>query len=300
MKNQHHHSGFTLVELLVTISIISLLLVGYYAPQVQSEFEESQRTIARTVAEEIYQIGAAAQAHAIDTGGDWPDNFDNCRGAIDELTLNNYLAGIDEESAFNSADISFGLFYTACPETITGTGIRNHFVIFYLVPREKIKYAGIIQNALPATSQLADTGGDVILQTDIPLPAAIPALQALLPLDGARAMTGELDMGGNDIAGVSDVFLQTGQTLGSAPVFSGIVRPGTAINKPTCPPGYAGSIVVVPVDVAHSSGQPISKMRVFARESASFWTAHSEVVSITGTDSDHNKVSMAVSVRCQI
>ena len=311
--------GFTVLELLVTVTLISLLVSIWYVPRIQSELDEHHRTVARITAEEIFNIGTAAQHFAMDGGGIWPGVADDCTNAVHLLTGSGYLAGIDVYSAFYTGEgegglpfavgpgetAEYGRYYTQCPEVPAGSGRRRHLVIRYALAGARSQYVGMIQSNLPAAVRLS---GDAALavEANVPLPAAVPVVNSMMPLSGERAMTGDLLLGGNQIAGVQDVFLDSGQTLGSAMLFTGIVKPGARVLKPSCPGGYSPSIHVTPVDVSHSSGLPVSKFRVWAvndnrpTSAAPSWLIRSSVWTSAGEERDHSSVSMSVAVRCQL
>ena len=308
--------GFTLIELLVVVLVLSLLLTGVYVPQLKSEIAEHHRRTATVVADEIYQIGSAAQARTLDFFGQWPDADNDCRSAIVSLQKEGYLVSTDEDSPFGEraldeeASLPFGIgtgvesflgrYYTECAEMPPGSGERRNFTINYAFPESRGELAGFVRNQLPGTESLS---GDIVaITTSLPLPAAIPALESLLALDGSRPMEGDLDLGGHALAGAHNVYLNSGQTLGGVAVFQGTVKPGTKLNKPSCPDGYSPTISVVPVQFSHSSGAPVRKVNLFATDNGSTWTVRSQVwASDSKPETDEaSEVSGVVTVRCQL
>ena len=312
-------NGFTLLEILVSLLLLSLLITSVYAPQIKDEVDDYHQTLARTIAEDIYQIGTAAQGYATNFNGDWPDLSRSCAYAISTLKDDGYLVDANPEqspmyrSAVSENEFPFeinqdqsrhiGQYYTACPEFPEGSGSHRHIYVRYVLAEVHRKYAAYIQSHLPATNILQNEHSQAI-ETAIPLPANIPAFDQLLPLSGERAMQGDLDMGGHALENADDVYLNTGQSLGSTLLSSAIVQGGTRVDKPSCPDAYMPSIVVTPVDFSHPSGSPLTKVRVWAEDypSDNQWEVLSEVYTSGSLPQkvENSAVQMAVFIRCQL
>lgn len=311
-KSLHSH-GFTLMEVLVTIVVLSALITTFYLPQIKSDFDAYNKSLIEIIGDEIYRLGAAAQAYIADNA-EWPDETHGCVQAIERLASENYLPNFTRASGIarnDSPTLPFdtkgaparsGHFYTECGEDIPGSGVRRHFAVRFVLPDIYQKYAGLLKNLLPQSQRLINDTVEAV-EAVFPLPAAIPAFDELLAVSGEREMEGDLLLGGNQIAEADDVYLSTGQSLGSVVTYAGIVRVGTQVRKPDCPAHYTPTITVAPADVSHSSGAPITKVLFDALDTGTAWAIRSRIFASgegTVAEENHGAVSAAVFVRCQI
>ena len=314
MNTRIASAGFTLIEMLAVTALISILLVAYYSPQITNRINETHRQIADTVANEMDRIASAAQSFALDRAGQWPGQVRDCRTALVSLRTAGYLIHIDEVTPWGTRDTTsdlpfliggaeprhLGRYYTECPEVPAGTGQRRHLLIRLALAPSRVQWQGYIQNQVAGAMQVsnADHKG---LEVSAPLPAAIPALEGLLPRDGSRAMDGDLDLGEHDVENAENVFLRTGQSLANVAIFHGGVTPGAQITKPDCPEGYTPTIAVAPVEFAHSTGLPISRVALWAENRTNDWKVKSEVYAIgPDPETDSDLVRGIATVRCQI
>jgi len=233
MKKQQ---GFTLLELMIVMFIASLLLV----PMMNALMINIEERRINTTVGEVSDLFQSAQTYAADTDGLWPDEPAGCGASIALLQspAEGYLAGFNPLSVYGSN------YTTACP--VIGSAPRRFNVSLDVGDAEIAnKMAGV----LPSTSVSGTT-----ITTSVPLPAQIPALSLLLPLDGSRAMTGDLDMGDQEIINASDVTInsltQSGvkAKLSSGINFAGIIgaNNGIGYDKPICPGGGYATPMLVP------------------------------------------------------
>jgi len=249
MKNQQ---GFTLIELMIVMFISSLLLV----PMMNALMINIEERRINTTVAEISDLFQSAQTYAGDNVGVWPEEPTGCLAAITLLQspAEGYLAG------FNVLSVYGANYTTSCP--VLGSAPRRFNVSLDVGDAEiASKMAGV----LPSTTVAGTT-----ITTSIPLPAQIPALNLLLPLDGSRAMTGDLDMGGNNIGNVNDVEITSSYResrvsgvlekdyvrLSTGISFAGILgaNDGNKYSKPTCPSGLTAIPIVVPAGNSSTVG----------------------------------------------
>ncbi|MBT4838894.1 MAG: prepilin-type N-terminal cleavage/methylation domain-containing protein [Methylococcales bacterium] len=171
------HQGFTMVELLITL-FLGGMVTAAMVPNYADEWNERRANIA---AAEVWSIVEASQKFIVDNTT-WPDQANNCAGAFATLGAA-YLGGMDATSPWGTT------YTTSCNNA--------NPVSFSVSIATSGEYAGFLVNSLPAT-----TASGATTTTTVPTPSGLPGLQALLPLDGSRAMTGALDMGNNNINNV--------------------------------------------------------------------------------------------------
>lgn len=187
MKTVRSQSGFTLFEMVITMTVMSILAAPFIYQKVQ-QFEEDRIEIAVAEINDLFQ---SAQNYAAEQDGDWPSETDNCASAISELENENYLVGFLVESTFGTDLI------TSCT---TSTGKRFLITIDAITSGNAEQLDGYLPSSTVTGS---------LVTVSVPMPAAIPALDHLLPLDGSRKMTGSLDMDDNDILNANQVETET-------------------------------------------------------------------------------------------
>ena len=231
------HHGFTLIELMIVMFIISILVV----PLMNVLLANIEERRLNTTIAEISDLFQSAQTFAADNAGAWPDEATGCANAVSTLQLpaQGYLVG------FNTTSVFGAVYSTACP--VLGLAPRRFNVS---VDVGDVEVARKITGVLPATTMVGS-----VITTSVPLPAQIPALELLLPRDGSRPMTGDLDMGNNDVLNANDVEInalsQNGvkAKLSTGINFAGIVKANelsVKYRKPSCPSGATPTPIVVP------------------------------------------------------
>ena len=187
MEKINNETGFTLIELMIGMLIASLL-IGPYVYQKQVEFKESLDAITLS---EIQDIGTSAQNYAAEQNLSWPDEENQCSSAISLMRNEGYLSGLSDNSVFDTA------YKTSCTPS---PGSRFSVE----VDTKTSAQAEILASYLASSVVTGQT-----VRYSIPLPSSIPALEHLLPRDGSRPMTGDLDLDENNIENVNQISTET-------------------------------------------------------------------------------------------
>lgn len=188
MKNNLvKQSGFTIIELMIVMIVMSLFAAPF-AYQHIMKFEEDRIEIAVAEINDLFQ---SAQNYAAEQDSEWPSEADNCASAITTLNAENYLQGFSLRSPFGT-NLS-----TSCT---TGDGKR------FMVSIDAVSAgnAEVLNSYLPSST----VSGNFVT-VSVPMPAAIPALEHLLPRDGSRPMTGDLDLDDNNILNANQIETET-------------------------------------------------------------------------------------------
>ena len=297
-------TGFTLLELLVVMLVLSLLATGYYGPQLLAETRRIKRTQADVVAQEISLLGAAAQAYTLaHQSGDWPRQAQDCLRAHEQLTERLPSEAFSRDTAFyrgpaagfaapfmiTDGQLHLGRYYFDCSENPDGE--RPLFRVRLALGEDTAVWAEYIANQLPNPEIVVNS--DVrSLEVGWPLPSALPALDALVAKNDP-VFEADLDVNGHAIFAAEEVILEGGQTLASSLQYAGIAAPGNLVDKPRCPPGLVPQVVTVPIELSHEVPQPITYFRAYATDIGNAWRISSTV---HGTDSQSTGARMRMSV----
>lgn len=165
--------GYTLLEVLFALGLASAAVVS----TIPIKTAESEKKIAERSAEEMTQILIAARAFR-QANGAWP-------ATLQDLIDNNYLAA-------NSANSPFDATYSLA---VDGSNIKVS------VDTASTKFAKLLEGASLPMPEVAGT----VVSSSVTPPGTEVALDAYLPRDGSKAMTGNFDMGGNAIQNTSSV-----------------------------------------------------------------------------------------------
>lgn len=248
---QTGQSGFTIFELMIVMLVISLFAAPLAFQNIQ-QFEEDRIEIAVAEINDLFQ---SAQNYAAERNGNWPNQGAACSNAINRLKNSNYLDGFSIRSPFGTN------FNTSCT---TGDGKR--FIV--RLNAGSAGNAEMLKSYLPSSS----TTGSIV-RVSVPMPASIPALTHLLPRDGSREMTGDLDMGGNTVTNAEDVEVNSISANASEGIyFAGIVNNGAYVDKPQCPAGLSPTPIVVPTGMSDNGrAHAIGAVYAWAQNSGSRW-----------------------------
>ena len=277
--------GFTLLEVLAVMVVLSLVATGYYGPQLLAETRRIKQAQADVIAQEVSQLGAAAQAYALGHAGAWPRQEHDCRQAHRELTDRLPEEAFDHDTAFyrgaaagavpfttGDGPAHLGRYYFDCSEAPRGD--RPLFRVRLMFGEDTAAWAEYIANQLPNSFVV----GDQVLGLEVgwPTATALPALNDFVSRSDPE-FEADLDAGGNAIFNAEEVILDSGQTLASSLQYAGIARPGNEVAKPDCPPGLVPQVVTVPVEISHPEGQSITYFKAYAQEFDTFWRVRSAV-----------------------
>ncbi len=295
--------GFTLIEVLAVVLLLSLLATGYYGPQLLSETRRIKRMQADVIAQEISSLGGAAQAHTLANAGVWPRQDHDCRQAYQALTDRLPSEAFSRDTAFyrgraqegapqfapSGEQAYIGRYYFDCSENTQGE--RTLFRVRLILGGDAAAWAEYIANQLP--NSIVTGGAEVHgLEVGWPPPLALPAFDAFVAKNDP-VFEADLDVDGHSILDVGEVILSSGQTLASSLQYAGIAAPGNVVDKPGCPPGLAPQVVTVPVEVSHTDTQPITYFRTYASDIGSAWRIKSVVYGAHGQSHDgHVRVSV--------
>ena len=167
LKLRRASRGFTMVELLIVLGVSTAIAVASF-PKLKAKADGK---IAERAAEEATNWLIAARAFRQDFGA-WP-------ASAQDLIDNGYMDA-------SALDTPFQSNYTL---TVNGNNIQVS------IDTGSAKFAKLLSgSSLPSVSA---TGN--VVTAEVPAPGLEVALEAYLPRDGSRAMTGDLDAGNNNI-----------------------------------------------------------------------------------------------------
>lgn len=273
--------GFTLIEVLITIGLLSLLVTTFYVPRLQDDIIDYQRAIASTTADEIYGLATSAQNYAAAHLGSWPDAVNDCVNAITEMQDSGHLAAADDMSPLDrstmyqatpvnkkdapfaitaSSELHAGKYYTSCPER---GGQRQRFELRYILPTQQAGFSERMRAQIP-NARIISSEKHAGLIMDVPVPSSVPIVESMLPRDGSRPMTGSLDMAQNVLLDVGDIYMSSGQSMGTKIEEALVVRHGDKIRKPRCLDGYEPNILVTLARV-EAQGGALTQASIYAK-----------------------------------
>ena len=232
--------GFSLPGVMVAVALASIMSLSWIQ-HIKRDMDQGMISLSAKRMQLVYES-------AITYRGDlnaWPGNT-----AV--LTIGNYLPAA---AALNAWDQ---------PIQLTPQG--NNLLISTVAPT--INDANQIAGKMPA----ATVTGTTVTDTIVP-PGQEASNAALYALDGSRALTGNMDVNGNEIQNAADVSLGTGQSLATALMSSSIMQTGTNVVKPDCPTGTTPDITVKPVTVCDPIGaaNTLSAFHTYADNYTTYW-----------------------------
>jgi prepilin-type N-terminal cleavage/methylation domain-containing protein len=248
------NSGFTLIELTIVLFVMSLLV----APLVYQQIKKFEEDMVEITVSEINDLFQSAQNYAAEQNGEWPSEIDNCASAVTVMETEQYLLGFNTLTPFGTNLI------TSCT---TEEGKRFNVTIDAGTSAKAHRLDGYLPSSTVSGS---------IVTVSVPMPASIPALEHLLPRDGSRPMTGDLDMGGNRLLEVENIeFPDMDTTSAEAIYFAGIVGNNELIQKNQCPDGLSPTPIVVPAGYSdNGTANPVGAVYAWAENvNASQWRA---------------------------
>jgi len=274
LPSKKQQSGFTLLEMMIVLMIVAMIAPLMYNnyPQMLGE-RWSNLTIEQTMT-----IWDAARNYHVDHD-EWPDEINDCKGAITVLETEGYLGGVPTTNAWS------GEVTTSCT---AGSAVM---VIDHSVSETWVEY---IVNNIGATQQIDDDK----TRTFVPSPGTSVAFlnvlsrKAIPGQPDRNKMETDLDMGGNDINNVRNVNVKgvihadstdpdaesviahrlkaheiydskIERYMAEMPAFKEIHN-GTTLPWPSCPADMVGKGIAFPVSpcTASMSAEPIDRYHI--------------------------------------
>ena len=274
------YRGFTLIETLITVAILSILVSSYASFKLRTDIAELNQRLSHALIEEITLIGNQAQTVYAQTGL-WPDYANQCTNALAETTMS--LIAIDRHSPFPAVNYTI-----SCTAQLFTIGIE--------MPASLETWAHYIKAQTPSiNSSLTLPNGNQSLTSKWPPPADITLFKRLLDdyykTDGSKPMTGDMNLDGNNIVDIGkadgdDFELKRGtpsrrHSLSKTVANIQLVRAGDTIVKPNC---TSPKIYITSANIGNPSGRPVTSIQWTAGSSGNMWI-------IENTLSDDRKFS---------
>ena len=278
--NKRYH-GFTLIETLITVAILSILVSSYAAFKLRTDIAELNQRLSHALIEEITLIGNQAQTVYAKIGK-WPDYANRCTNALSAPTMR--PIGIDRRSPFPAVD-----YAVSCTAQL--------FTIDIEMPASLDTWAHYIKAQTPSiNNSLTLSSGNQSLTSKWPPPADITLFKRLLDdyykTDGSKPMTGDMNLDGNNIVDIGkadgdDFELKRGtpsrrHSLGKTVANIQLVRAGDTIAKPNC---TSPKIYITSANIGNPAGRPVTSIQWTAGSSGNMWI-------IENTLSDDRKFSV--------
>ena len=255
--------GFTLIETLITVAILSILVSGYASFKLEADISELNQKLSDALIEELTLIGNQAQTVYAQTGS-WPDYANRCVSALADTAMREL--SLDQNAPFPAVRYAM-----SCSDKI--------FTISLEMPASLETWAYYIEARTPSiNSPSLLANGNQSLTSNWPLPADITVFKQLLndyyKLDGSQAMTGNMDLGGHDIVNINtaqgnDFELSRKHSLSKTVEDIRLVRAGDKITKPDC---SAPKIYITSANVGNPSGRPVTSIQWTASGTGTTWT----------------------------
>ncbi len=255
--------GFTLIETLITVAILSILVSSYAAFKLEADISELNQKLSDALVEEITLIGNQAQTVYAQTGS-WPDYANRCVGALADTTMQEL--SVDQNSPFPAVRYTM-----RCTDKIFTIGME--------MPRSLETWAYYIGTRTPSiNSPSLLANGNQSLTSNWTLPADITVFKQLLndyyKLDGSHAMTGDMNLDGHNIVGIAkaqgdDFELSRKHSLGKTVENIELVRAGDTITKPNC---TSPKIYITSANIGNPSGRPVTSIQWTASGTGKVWT----------------------------
>ena len=280
-KLRKKNRGFTLIEVLVAVAVLSILVSSYATFKIRADIAELNQRLADALIEEITLIGNQAQTIYAQTGS-WPDYANQCANALSEAAM--HIIGVDRNSPFPAVDYTM-----QCTDSA--------FVVNLEMPASLEIWAHYITARTPSINDsLTLSNGNQSLVSQWPLPADISLFKQLLDdyyrVDGSKAMTGDMNLDGHNIVAIGqargdDFILNRGpshakHSLGKTVENIQLVRAGDVVAKPKC---TSPKIYITSANIGTPSGRPITSIQWTAAGNQSAWI-------IENTLSDDQKFSI--------
>lgn len=270
-------SGFSLLELTVTLALFSVLVGSLQLGITQRLVDDLERDQAEQVAGEVHRLANAAQHYAINEG-EWPLETLLCEGAYAELETDNLLKGAPRHSPYLNSAGNRTEYVLSCD--------ARHFTV--TTTTESAEQATGLVRRIPGSSASGTT-----VAAHYPKPADAGGGDGDDDDDDAEPTAGTLDLGNQFLFGARDVVTDTGQTLLNSVQFATVARSGELIRKPTCLAGMTPRIFTALNQVSVPSGRALHGIQLPVDNLANSWRVRAV---ITGSDGDETPTSSTAAI----
>ena len=279
-----HQSGFSLLELTVTLVLFSILAGTLQLSMTRRLTDDIERDRTEQAAGEIYRLANAAQHYAIDEG-EWPLEMLLCEGAYGELNTEGLLRGAPEHSPYLDSEGDRTAYALSCDS--------NHFTI--AVSTENTEQAASLVQKIPGASA---SGANVTVHYPKPADGGGGGGE-FMPLDGSESPTATWNLGNQYLFGARDVVTETGQTLLNSVQFATVANHGDLIRKPTCPHGMSPRIFTALNQVSTPSGRALHGIQLPVEDLTDAWKVQAVVTGSGGTETTtSDTAAITVFVKC--
>ena len=279
-----HQSGFSLLELVITLALFSILAGTLQLSATRRLVDDLERDRTEQAAEEIYRLANAAQHYFIHEGK-WPLEMLLCQGAYDELNAKGLLKGAPRLSPYLDSEENRTGYVLSCDS--------NHFTV--VATTENAEQAAALAQKVPG----ALASGTAVTM-HYPRPADMPGTGgAFMPLDGSASPTATWDLGNQYLFGARDVATETGQTLLNSVQFATAANSGDLIRKPTCPGSMTPRIFTALNQVSSPSGRALHGIQLPVDDLTDSWRVRAVITGSGGEESaTSDTATIAVFVKC--
>lgn len=98
MDIAYRHKGFTLVEVLVSVALMSLVGIYFLSAQISDAHDR----MVRSVAQDVLTLANSSMAYFVRVG-EWPDQSGNCTGLIRDLDAANAYPDANGDGSYSAA-----------------------------------------------------------------------------------------------------------------------------------------------------------------------------------------------------
>jgi len=262
-----HSFGFTLIETLITVAILAVLVSGYASFKLRADIADLNHGLSDALIEELTIIGNQAQAIYAQTQV-WPGAATQCANALNDAAM--AATGLDSASPFPTVS-----YTTRCT--------ADAFTISLEMPPALTSWAHYIKAQTPSVAAVNTlSNGRHSLSSKWLKPSEIALFQQLLDgyykVDGSKAMTGDMNLGGHNILGIAKAYGNDFQlnasyqsrnhSLSKTVQSIQLVRANQTVPKPNC---TAPKIYITAANLGSAAGRPITSMQWTAASQGTSW-----------------------------
>ncbi|WP_339332200.1 type II secretion system protein [Aeromonas caviae] len=255
--------GFTLIELMIVLSILATVSFFYFQEQQEQRIFEKSISQAKRIEDVLIKAGERYQVNAKAGGGITPSYFPS---SIQVLLNEGYLSNCT--AAQHAAGVCAPMTYTLWGEVITsrayGVGGNPSIPRFEItiplaqVPiQQRDQVASIMLERLP----FGRVSGNNII-TEIGRPGTEIAHDGFYLLDGSRPLTGDMQAAGKAIENVKDISISglTNRTVLSGLTWTSVLQNSQVVPLINCPTGRSNRKVIVTPLSYNKNGKPFNKI----------------------------------------